>query len=96
MGLVNVEVTKTGKMAEAKFQSKEHKVARERGALFIHWLMKDNSVEAEVVMPDASVSKGRAEKLAAELDIDAMLQFERFGFVRVDSKEPLRFYYAHN
>jgi glutamyl-tRNA synthetase len=96
MGLVNVEVTKTGNRAEAKFHSKEHQVAREKGAPFIHWLTEGNSVEAEVVMPDASTAKGRAEKLASELDVDAMLQFERFGFVRVDSKKPLRFYYAHD
>jgi len=25
-----------------------------------------------------------------------MLQFERFGFVRVDSLNPPRFYYAHD
>ncbi len=95
MGLVNVEVTKTGKTAEAKFHSKEHKVAREKGAPFIHWLTEGNSVAAEVVMADASVAVGRAESLVASLKVDDMLQFERFGFVRVDSKEPLRFYYAH-
>jgi glutamyl-tRNA synthetase len=95
MGLVNVEVTKTGKTAEAKFHSKEHKVAREKGAPFIHWLTDGNSVAAEVVMADASVAVGRAESLVASLKVDDTLQFERFGFVRVDSKEPLRFYYAH-
>ncbi len=96
MGLVNVEVTNTGKKAEAKFHSKEHHIAREKGAPFIHWLTEGNSVEAEVVMPDASTAKGRAESLVTGLNVDDMLQFERFGFVRVDSKEPLRFYYAHD
>jgi glutamyl-tRNA synthetase len=47
------------------------------------------------VMADASVAVGRAESLVASLKVDDTLQFERFGFVRVDSKEPLRFYYAH-
>jgi len=96
MGLVNVEVTKTGKTAEAKFHSKEHQVAREKGAPFIHWVTEGGSVSAEVVMADASIVTGRAESLAAGLKVDDMLQFERFGFVRVDSKEPLRFYYAHD
>lgn len=96
MGLVNVEVTKVGKKAEAKFNSKEHQVAREKGASFIHWLTEENSVDAQVVMPDASTARGKAEKLVAALKVDDMLQFERFGFVRVDSKKPLRFYYAHD
>ena len=96
MGLVNVEVTKTGKVAEARFHSKEHQVAREKGAPFIHWLTEGNSVTAKVVMPDASVAAGRAENLVSGLKVDDMLQFERFGFVRVDSKNPLRFYYAHD
>ncbi|MCX6649274.1 MAG: glutamate--tRNA ligase [Candidatus Bathyarchaeota archaeon] len=96
MGLVNVEVTKTGKTAEARFHSKEHQVAREKGAPFIHWLTEGNSVPAEVVMADASVATGRAESLVTKLNVDDTLQFERFGFVRVDAKEPLRFYYAHD
>jgi glutamyl-tRNA synthetase len=96
MGLVNVEVTKTGKDAEANFHSKEHQVARENGATFIQWLTKQNSVDADVVMSDASIARGKAEKLVSDLRVDDMLQFERFGFVRVDSKRPLRFYYAHD
>jgi hypothetical protein len=47
-------------------------------------------------MADASVAVGRAESLVAGLSVDDMLQFERFGFVRVDSKDPLRLYYAHD
>ena len=96
MGLVNIEVTKVGKKAEAKFQSKEHQVAKDKGTPLIHWVTEEESVDAEVVMPDASIAKGRAEKRCSNLKIDDMLQFERFGFVRVDSHEPLRFYYAHN
>jgi glutamyl-tRNA synthetase len=96
MGLVNVEVTKVGKIAEAKFHSKEHQVARERGASFIHWVTEDKSIPTEVVMDDASIASGRAESLVSCLKVDDMLQFERFGFVRVDSKDPLRLYYAHD
>lgn len=95
MGLVNVEVTQVGRTIEAKFHSVEHQVAREKGAPFIHWVTEE-SVPAEVVMADASVAVGRAESRVADLKVDEMLQFERFGFVRVDSKEPLRFYYAHD
>ncbi len=96
MGLVNVDVAKIGKTVEAKFNSVEHGIARAKGASFVHWVTEENSTSAEVVMDDASIAIGRVEKLVEALNVDDMLQFERFGFVRVDQREPFRFYYAHD
>ncbi len=93
MGLANVEVTGD---REALFHSKDHQIARERGAIFIQWVTEAESIEAAVIMPDATIAVGRAEKLTSELRIDDMLQFERFGFCRVDGVSPLRLYYAHD
>jgi glutamyl-tRNA synthetase len=95
MGLVNIEVLKIGNNFEAKYHSKEHQVARTNGAHFIHWVTLNESIDTEIVMDNASVSKGRAEKLCLDLKVDDMIQFERFGFVRVDSNNPLICYYAH-
>ncbi|MBK5134134.1 hypothetical protein JJE00_06875 [Candidatus Bathyarchaeota archaeon] len=36
-------------------------------------------------MPDASVAKGVAEDACKTLKPDEIVQFQRFGFVRVDS-----------
>ena len=96
MGLFNVEITGEGSDAlEGRYHSKGVQIAREAGAPFIHWLPKDAGIKAEVIMPDASVAQGLAESTCKGLDFDSMIQFERFGFVRVDSMEPFVTYFAH-
>jgi glutamyl-tRNA synthetase len=96
MGLANVEVLRVGASVEARYHSKEHQIAREKGAPFIHWVTEGESIATEVVMPDASRAVGLAERLCSSLRVDDMIQFERFGFVRVDSVDPFVAYYAHN
>jgi glutamyl-tRNA synthetase len=47
-------------------------------------------------MPDASATVGVAESACKKLKPDDVVQFERFGFVRVDQAAPnLTAYYAH-
>jgi glutamyl-tRNA synthetase len=47
-------------------------------------------------MPDATVVRGIAEDTCRKLKPDDIIQFERFGFVRIDSTEwKLGAYYAH-
>ena len=49
-----------------------------------------------VIMPDATVNEGFAESACKKLKPNAVIQFERFGFVRVDEVgEKLTAYYAH-
>jgi len=97
MGLMNIKITEvTQNSARAIYHSHLHQTARELGAPFIHWLIADNSMTASVVLPDASRVEGLAEKKCEILAVDDMLQFERFGFVRVDQIEPWVFYYAHD
>ena len=96
MGLFNVEVTKKGSAEiDAKFHSKDHQQARALKSQFIHWLPEKDGIQAEVVMPDSHILKGLAEISCSVLDVDDMIQFERFGFVRVDSVSPFVAYYAH-
>jgi glutamyl-tRNA synthetase len=96
MGLFNVEVTKKGSAdIDAKIHSKDHQQARALKAQFIHWLPEKDGVQAEVVMPDTHIVKGLAETSCSGLDVDDLIQFERFGFVRVDSVYPFVAYYAH-
>jgi glutamyl-tRNA synthetase len=52
-------------------------------------------MNAKVVMPDASGAKGLAEPSCADLKPDDMIQFERFGFVRVESASPFVAFYTH-
>jgi len=64
----------------------------------ITWVPTGFSVKTEVLMPDGKIETGFAEKNAEKLKIGDIIQFERFGFVRLDKKEKgkLLFVYAHN
>lgn len=97
MGLFNIEIEKSGKrQVEAIFHSESHEEAKRLGAPLIHWLPVDTDISCEVVMPDASIAKGVAEESCKELRPDVIVQFERFGFVRIDSlDEKLACYFAH-
>ena len=65
------------------------------GVKIAHWVPQDH-IEAEVVMPDGTVRHGYTERLADE-DVGKVVQFERFGFARVDSIGPkVIAYFAHN
>jgi glutamyl-tRNA synthetase len=96
MGLFNIEVTgKTQSGVEARYLTKGRQEAREADAPFIHWLPKGVGMNAKVVMSDASEAKGLAEPSCADLKSDDMIQFERFGFVRVESASPFVAFYTH-
>ena len=97
MGLFNtrIEDAKAGIVA-ASFLSKSHEEARKLGAPLIHWLPAGTGIPCEVVMSDATVARGIAEDRCRELKPDNVVQFERFGFVRVDSINwKITAYYAH-
>ena len=61
----------------------------------IHWLPADERVECTVLMDDASEVKGVVEKNALAQTISDVVQFERFGFVRIDGKDPFACCFAH-
>jgi glutamyl-tRNA synthetase len=81
---------------EALFASESYEEARNAKAKLIHWVTVDGDVPCQVVMSDATANKGIAESACKKLKPDAVIQFERFGFVRVDEVAPkLTVYYAH-
>jgi glutamyl-tRNA synthetase len=97
MELFNVKIEeKIGNLLTAKFESESYESARKIKAPLIQWIMKGKEYQSEVIMPDTSVAKGYAESACKKLEPDAVVQFERFGFVRVDEvKQKLVAYYAH-
>jgi len=97
MGLFNFQVEKIGKhLIEAVFHSGSHEEAKRLGAPLIHWILIGTGVPCKVVMPDASVAEGMAEDSCKSLRPDDIIQFERFGFVRVDTlNKKLVVYFAH-
>jgi len=74
----------------AKFLSMEN-----RDIPKIQWVV--HGVNGHVVMPDGSESRGLAEPAVAGLKVDDVVQFERFGFCRIDrvSRAEVHAYFAH-
>jgi glutamyl-tRNA synthetase len=97
MGLFNIQIENAQKgVIEASFRSRRHEDAKKLGAPLIHWLPSETGIPCEVVMPDASTARGIAEDLCRQLKSNDIIQFERFGFVRVDSINwKLSTYFAH-
>jgi glutamyl-tRNA synthetase len=81
---------------EASFASQAYEEARKAKAKLIHWIPKGEEFPCQVVMPDAAVNEGIAESACEKLKPDTVIQFERFGFVRVDKNDAkLTAYFAH-
>jgi glutamyl-tRNA synthetase len=98
MGLFNVKILEVQKeLVKAEYLSESYSEARSKGAPLIHWLINDSGVSTKAIMPDAAVVEGLSEELCRGLKPDAVIQFERFGFVRVDSvsEKGITVYFAH-
>jgi glutamyl-tRNA synthetase len=97
MGLFNIRVESIDKgVVEAFYHSKGHEEAKKLNAPLIHWVPAETGIPCEVVMPDASARRGIAEEACRKLKLGDIIQFERFGFVRVDKVDSiLTGYFAH-
>jgi len=97
MGLFNVQIENAeAGVIEAVFHSKSHEEAKKLGAPLIHWVPAETGIPCEVVMPDATAARGIAEDTCRTLKPNDITQFERFGFVRIDSVGwKLSAYFAH-
>jgi glutamyl-tRNA synthetase len=97
MELFNIKIEgKTDSSVTAKFVSESYEDVRKIKVQLIQWIPKFTEFPTQVVMPDASVNEGFAEADCKKLKPDAIIQFERFGFVRINEVgEKLIAYYAH-
>lgn len=79
------------------FHSTEYENFREQGKKIIHWLPVEGNVKVEILMPDKKVVKGIAEHNIKNLKTGDIIQFERFGFCRLDkiSKGKFYFWFTH-
>jgi glutamyl-tRNA synthetase len=74
-----------------------YKNHKQRG-MIIHWLpATEKMADITVMMEDGTTVKGKGEHRLAELKEGALVQFERFGFCRLDKKNKNRldFWFAH-
>ena len=97
MELFNVKVeTKTSNMVTALFASESYDDVRKIKVQLIQWIPQSAEFPCQIVMPDATVTEGYAESACKKLKPDAIIQFERFGFTRIDQvNQKMVAYYAH-
>jgi glutamyl-tRNA synthetase len=71
---------------------------KKEGKKIIHWLSTiDNVFECEILMPNKKIIKGICENNIKELKKNSIIQFERFGFCRLDkiNNENRFFWFTH-
>jgi glutamyl-tRNA synthetase len=97
MELFNIKIEgKTDDSVTARFASESYEDVRKIKAQLIQWIPKGTELLCQVVMPDASVTEGFAEADCKTLKQGDIIQFERFGFSRIDENDvKLVAYYAH-
>ena len=97
MELFNVKIEgKTSNSVTATFTSESYEDVRKIKAQLIQWIPKGEEFPCQVVMPDASVTEGFAESACKKLKPDDIIQFERFGFTRINEvNQKIIAYYAH-
>jgi glutamyl-tRNA synthetase len=67
----------------------------------MHWLPAYGNIDIEILMDDASTITGVAEHNIKQLKVGEVIQFERFGFCRLDKihkehgREIYKFWFTH-
>lgn len=88
--LCNVQFISTSK---ASYIGDDLSILKE-GARIIHWVSEDN-IPIRVYMPDGEVKEGLCES-GVKNEVDKIVQFERFGFVRIERDDGgIRGCYGH-
>ncbi len=61
----------------------------------INWVSE--GINVKIMMPDAEMIEGFSEKAVEKLKVNDLIQFERFGFLRVDEikKDKIVFWFSH-
>jgi len=97
MELFNIKIEKANiYSADAVFSSETYEEARQVKAQLIHWIPVGEDMSCQVILQDATIAEGIAESLCKRLKPNTIIQFERFGFVRIDKVDrKLVAYYAH-
>jgi glutamyl-tRNA synthetase len=83
------------------FDSLDYDTFKSEGKKIMHWLPAYGNIDIEILMDDASTINGVAEHNIKHLKVDEVIQFERFGFCRLDEivkrngKEVYKFWFTH-
>jgi glutamyl-tRNA synthetase len=96
MELFNIKIQKeTDNCVTAVYKSESYEDVRKIKVQLIQWIPKGAEYPTQVINQDASITEGFAESDCKKLKPDAIIQFERFGFVHVtEVGEKLVVYYS--
>ena len=98
MHLLNFESDDVGRILAHNFSFISEDPDPGLEAKYIHWLPANaDNIEIEILMDDGSTIKGLGEPELKTLKAGTIVQFERFGFVRLykKHKDKLEFWFAH-
>lgn len=70
-----------------EFDSLDYENFKGNGKKIMHFLPAYGNVDIEILMDDATTIKGVAEHSIKQLHVGEIIQFERFGFCRLDAIE---------
>jgi len=92
----NVEIVEKNREIRGIFRGFSLEEAKQKKARFIHWLPAEEGIPAEVLKPEG-IDSGYVEKNILRERADAIVQFERYGFCRVEdvSEKKALFYFSH-
>jgi len=99
MSLFNVQIESIEEeMIVGLYKGESIEDALVHKAPIIQWVPIDEKVDVEIVMPDASIASGFAERSLESLDVGSIVQLVRVGFARLDCKREgkLKFYFTHD
>jgi glutamyl-tRNA synthetase len=85
MGAYNVEISIQNDGLVGRFHGSSLDSARKEKASLINWVYPEGAVNVKVLFPD-KVVKGLGEAALKDVEVGEIVQFERFGFVRIDGK----------
>ncbi|MEM0053309.1 MAG: glutamate--tRNA ligase [Nitrososphaeria archaeon] len=73
--------------AEARVHSFDIETAKKFDAPLIHWVPVTECVKVQMITPNGGLIEGFGEKGLAEEPVGSIVQLEREGFARIDSKQ---------
>jgi glutamyl-tRNA synthetase len=85
MGAYNIEITQKDGILESSYHSLTLDEARSINAKLINWVNADDKIKVEVLAPGKTYN-GFGEADLKNVKIGEIVQFERFGFVRIDQR----------
>ncbi len=96
IGLTNIEVASVkNHLVKARSIGDDPEYAKRRGLPIVQWVPVSGAVPVRIVKPGV-VESGFGDPGLRSLKVDDIVQFIRYGFVRLDEAgEELIFYYAH-